>query len=69
LGGCLVGSSADLSVDYEQNASNYGADTCDEVNDPSSEANAQKRETNQDQIYAKQNPFQVSHTIHPLSIE
>ena len=64
-----MGSSADLSVDYEQNASNYGADACDEVNDPSSEAYAQKSETDQDQIYTKQNPFQVSHIIHPLSIE
>jgi hypothetical protein len=59
--------SANLSINQEQNAGNDGADPRDEIDDVSSQTYAQKGEADQDQVYAKQNPFQISHRIHPFN--
>ena len=52
-----------LSINQEQDAGNQSTDSSNEVEDVSSEAYTKHREPNDDQIYAKQNPFQATHFI------
>ena len=64
-----TGTRVKLSVDQEQDAGNDGTDARDQVHHVSAQADPQKSQASDDQIYSKQDPFKATHFLFLLLIK